>query len=185
VTVTATGPPCTILATASAPSSATVGTAIAFTASAAPTNCSGAVSYDWDFGDGSHAFTPNASHAYASAATFGWTMTASADGVTDIENGSVTVSATPTPTQAPTITRVRSVNSPFAIEITGTNFQSGVKVFLGTDSAAWSPTQRVSSTRLRLTGDGLSAKFPLRTAVAIKVVNPDGKSASTTFARRR
>ena len=184
VTVTVTRPPtCSIMATASAPPTATVGTAITFTASATASNCPSAVTYHWEFGDGATASTQNPSHAYASAATFGWTMTASADGAGNIQSGAVTVSATPT--QAPTITRVRSVNSPFAIEITGTNFQSGVKVFIGGDGTAWSPTERVSSTRLRLTGDGLSAKFPPRTAVAIKVVNPDGKSASTTYSRRR
>jgi hypothetical protein len=77
------------------------------------------------------------------------------------------------------------VNNPFAIEITGTNFQPGVTVFIGGDGTPWSPMQRVSSTRLRLTGNGLSAQFPPRTPVALKVVNPGGKSASATYTLRR
>ena len=55
VTVAVTGAPCTVAATASAPSVATVGTAVAFTATATATNCSGAIAYDWNFGDGSRA----------------------------------------------------------------------------------------------------------------------------------
>jgi len=177
-------PPCTISATASAPTTATVGTAVQFTASATASNCSSGVTYDWNFGDGVHALTQTASHAYSSVATFGWTMTASAGGVTAVRNGSIAVSSAPA-APAPTITQVRALSRPFSIEITGTGYQSGVEVYIGTDKTAWTPTTRSSSTRLLLTGSGLSTKFPPGTAVAIKVVNPDTKSASTTFTRRR
>jgi len=185
VTVAVTsGPPCTISATASAPTTAPVGTAVAFTASAAASNCSGAVTYDWNFGDGVHASTQNASHAYTSVATFGWSMTASAGGVNSVRNGSIVVSSAPA-TAAPTITRVRALSRPFAIEITGTGFQVGVQVFIGTDTTAWTPTTRSSSTTVLLTGSGLSARFPPGTAVPIRVTNPGDGSASTTFTRRR
>jgi PKD repeat protein len=177
-------PPCAISAAASAPTTGTVGTAVPFTASATASNCSSAVAYDWNFGDGSaRASTQNAMHAYASPGTFTWTMTASADGVTSVRTGAITISAAAA--AAPTITRVRALSNPFAIEITGAGFQSGVKVYIGSDAAAWPATQRVSNTSLLLTGSTLASRFPPGTAVAIRVVNPDGKSASTTFTRRR
>jgi PKD repeat protein len=185
VTVTVTGQPCTISASASAPSSATVGTGVQFTASATASNCSSGVTYDWNFGDGTaHTSTQNPSHTYNSASTFTWTMTAAAGGVTAVKSGSIAVSTAPS-SAALTITRVRARSNPFSLEIDGIGFQVGVSVFIGTDTAAWEPMTRSSSTQLLLTGSGLSAKFPLGTAVTIKVVNPDGKSATTTFTRRR
>ena len=185
VTVIVAGQPCKISATASAPSTATIGIAVAFTASATASNCSSGVTYDWNFGDGSaHISSQNPSHTYTLANTFTWSMTASAGGVTAAQSGSIVVSSAPV-TPAPTITQVRALSRPFSIEITGTGYQAGVKVYIGTDTTAWTPTTRSSSTRLLLTGSGLSTKFPPGTAVAIKVVNPDTKSASTTFTRRR
>jgi PKD repeat protein len=187
VTIVVNGPTCSVTATASAPATATAGSAVAFTASTTATDCPGTVSYDWNFGDGTaHASTQNPSHTYTSAGTFTWTMTASAGGVTAVRNGSIVVSDAPPSTSAPTITRVRALRDPFSIEITGTGFQAGVKVYIGPDlTTAWPETTRSSSTRLLLTGSGLSAKFPPGTAVAIRVVNPDARFASTTFTRRR
>ncbi len=55
--------------------------------------------------------------------------------------------------------------------------------FSGTDTftyAAWD----VSSQRLLLSGSGLSQRFPRGVAVSLRVVNPDGQSASTTFTRQ-
>ena len=132
---------CTLTATASAPSTAAVGTAVSFTASASASGCIGPVTFDWNFGDGTaHSTQQNTSHAYASAGTFTWTMTASADGVSSARSGSIAVSAPAAP--APTITRVRAFNNPFSIEITGTGFQPGVAVYIGTDTNPWQPTQR-------------------------------------------
>jgi PKD repeat protein len=185
VTIVVNGPTCSVTATASAPTTATVGSAVAFTASARATDCPGTVSYDWNFGDGAaHVSAQNPSHAYTAAGTFTWTMTASAGGVTAVRNGAIVVSSVPA-APPPTITQVRALSRPFALEITGTGYRTGVQVFIGTDTAAWTPTTRSSSTRLLLTGSGLSTKFPPGTAVAIKVANPDGMSASTTFTRRR
>jgi PKD repeat protein len=184
VTITVNAPACTVDSTATVPVTATAGTAVSFAAAASAVGCTSAVAYDWNFGDGSaHASTQNAMHAYASAGAFTWTMTASADAVRSVRTGSVTVSAPTAP--APTITRVRALSSPFAIEITGAGYQSGVKVYIGGDAVAWPATERVSSTRLLLTGSTLPGRFPPGTAVAIRVLNPDGKSASTTFTRRR
>jgi PKD repeat protein len=175
---------CTLTSTASVPATITVGSAAVFTASATPSGCAGPVTYDWAFGDGTaHAVSQNATHTYASAGTFTWTMTASANGVTSVRNGSIVASAVVAP--ALSISRVRALSDPFAIEITGANFQTGAAVFIGSDGQPWPGTRRDSSTRLVLTGTNLAARFPSRTSVTIRVVNPDGKSATSSFTFRR
>jgi PKD repeat protein len=181
-TVTVKPRPCTVSATASAPATATAGTAVSFKASATAIDCAGTVSYQWAFGDGGTASTKDASHTYTTAGAFTWTMTASADAVSDVRSGSIVVSSQTT-AAAPTITRVRALSDPFRIEVTGTGFQTGVKVYIG--GALWTGgTQRTSSTRVLLFGSGLVDKFPRRTPVTIKVENVDGQSATTTFTRR-
>jgi hypothetical protein len=184
VAVTVNGQPCTLATTATAPATASVGQTVTFAATAAPTNCAGTVSYVWSFGDG----TPSASgatvtHSYSSAGSFTWAMTASVDSATSAKTGTIIVTA-PT-ASAPTITRVRALRDPFAIEITGTGFRTGVRVYLGTSTQPWASTVRDSSSRLRLTGSGVLAQFPIGVAVKIRVQNPDGQSATTTFTRTR
>jgi PKD repeat protein len=91
--VVGTGSTCSLTTTASAPSTATVGTAVAFTASATPSNCSGTVAYDWNFGDGTaHSTSRTPSHTYTTANTFRWTMTATIAGVVSTKTGSIVVS---------------------------------------------------------------------------------------------
>jgi hypothetical protein len=66
--------------------------AVTFTGQATPTTCAGAVSFDWEFGDGSpHASGPSAEHAYAAPGTFSWSLLVSADGATCSAAGTVTV----------------------------------------------------------------------------------------------
>lgn len=69
---------CTLTCSTSEPISGKVGTAISFAASATPTNCSGALIFDWDFGDGSpHSSQQNPTHTYSGAQLFNWSLTAS------------------------------------------------------------------------------------------------------------
>ncbi len=83
---------CTLTCSASAPSSASVGTPVSFQATATPSSCSGSVSYDWDFGDGSaHSSQQNPTHTYTAPATYGWTMTASVGGTTCSRTGTIAV----------------------------------------------------------------------------------------------
>ncbi len=77
-----------------------------------------------------------------------------------------------------------SAGKPYRIRITGTNFQEGIEVFIGSDAVPWPNVKRKSETRLTLKGGGtLKARFPAGVAVPIRVVNPDTGEDSTTFAR--
>lgn len=69
-----------------------------FGAVAAPGNTAAAVSYDWDFGDGSpHGAAANSSHAYAAPGPYAWTLIVAAS------TASVTVAGTIAITNAPAL----------------------------------------------------------------------------------
>lgn len=66
--------------------------AVQFTGSDNPVGCTGTVTYDWDFGDGTpHATVKSPIHTYTTTGTFTWTMTASVDGVPCVKTGVVVV----------------------------------------------------------------------------------------------
>ena len=80
--------------TAQVPAAANTGETIAFSALSAPAEAGGvpAVAYHWDFGDGTSADSPKASHAYTSAGEFTIRLTVDGvDGVPDHKNFSVKV----------------------------------------------------------------------------------------------
>src|SRR5450830_930703 len=87
------GPVCTIACSASGPSSGQTGQSLSFTSSATPSNCSGSVSYAWDFGDGQTSGSQNPSHVYSSAGTYTWTLTASVGSTQCQKTGTMTISA--------------------------------------------------------------------------------------------
>ncbi|HEY3380427.1 MAG TPA: PKD domain-containing protein [Vicinamibacterales bacterium] len=182
IVVSASAPACSLTTTASAPATATVLSPVSFGATATATNCTGTVAYDWDFGDGAaHSTSRSPSHTYSSARTFQWTMTASVARVSSAKRGSIVV--TSTADSAPQISTVTALSDPFRIRIDGANFQPGVRVFIGGSTVASADVHRVSSTRIDLSGEGVSSRFPRATPVSIRVVNPDGRSATTSFAR--
>ena len=92
--------PCTLTCTASAsPLSGSAPLTVSFTAAATPSNCTQNPSYAWDFTtDGTtDDTTQNPTHTYNSPGTYTWTMTASADGQTCVQTGTITVTADDTP----------------------------------------------------------------------------------------
>ncbi len=183
IVVSSSTPSCTLTTTATVPTTGVVGTAVSFSSTATPTNCTGSVAYNWDFGDGSaHATVQNPTHTYASSGTYPWTLVASIGSATSTRTGSIAISTT-TQTGAPTITSVRQLSEPFRIQINGTDFQDGVRVYIG--GAQWPTVTRNSSQGLILGGANLSQQFPRDQRVSIKVENPDGQSATTTYRRRR
>ncbi|MGE5360535.1 MAG: Ig-like domain-containing protein [Bacteroidales bacterium] len=181
-TISVAAPPsCTVSTSATVATTGTTAVPVQFNGSATPSNCSGSVAYDWDFGDGTpHASTASTTHTYAAARTFTWTFTATVDGVKSVQWATISITAP----AGPMISVVTGLSNPFRIQIDGANFQQGAVVYIGGSKKAWSHTQFLSSQQLLLSGRTLSSLFPSGVAVGIQVVNPDGQSASTTFTRR-
>ncbi len=85
---------CTLTCTAVASaSSGAAPLSVSFSATSSPSNCgSGTVAYDWNFGDGSpHSSAQNPDHTYTQPGTYTWTVTASLDGTTSSQSGTVIV----------------------------------------------------------------------------------------------
>lgn len=95
VALTTTSGPCLLSVRVLAPTAALPKSPVPFTALATLTECSSAISYDWDFGDGSaHGSGTNVSHTYPTAADYSWTLKATANGTNQVLTGVVTVSPT-------------------------------------------------------------------------------------------
>jgi PKD repeat protein len=74
LTVTVAASPCALSCTASVPPSAVAGEMVSFSALAQTQNCSGTLSYTWDFGDGTSSSQKNSGHVYAAAGDYTWTL---------------------------------------------------------------------------------------------------------------
>ena len=95
VALTTTEGQCALTATALVPTAAFPNAEVPFRASAALTQCSGAIAYDWDFGDGSlHASRSNVSHTYPVAADYTWKLTVTSARASQTASGVLTVSPT-------------------------------------------------------------------------------------------
>ncbi|MFZ2491490.1 MAG: PKD domain-containing protein, partial [Thermoanaerobaculia bacterium] len=105
--VVSAGSGCSLSCTATAPAAATAGTTVSFQATASPTGCSGSATYLWSFGDGQVSSLQNPTHAYATAGTYSWSMTASVSGTTCPRTGTIAITASSTRTS-----RRRSVLPP-------------------------------------------------------------------------
>lgn len=92
-TITVTSSQCRITCEASSQQTGLINVASAFTASSTAEGCTQAVSYLWDFGDGQTSTSQNPSHTYATAGTYGWTMTASADSMECSASGTIEILA--------------------------------------------------------------------------------------------
>ena len=65
-----------------------------FNGAASPRDCSGGVTYEWDFGDGTtHSTAEDPAHTYTTPGIYTWKMTASIEGLTCVKSGVVTVTA--------------------------------------------------------------------------------------------
>ncbi|MBK6428141.1 MAG: SBBP repeat-containing protein [Blastocatellia bacterium] len=71
----------------------------------------------------------------------------------------------------------------FKVRITGELFLPGARVFIGSDEQPWPNVRLKGLTRLVLSGTELKARFPRGVEVTVRVVNPDGGEATTTFTR--
>jgi hypothetical protein len=151
--------------------------AVTFSASGTPTNCSGTVTYDWDFGDGSaHSFSATPSHTYTDAGTYTWTVTASLGAAVTAKSGTIVVSNVP----PPVITLMKKVAPPFSIVVTGSNLQQGIRVFI--DGTEWTNVTWKNTGKIKLGGGAsLKAAVPKGVLKTFTFLNPDGGTATQTF----
>jgi PKD repeat protein len=179
-TITVGATSCTLTCSASVPSTGKVGQELSFSGSAS-SNCQGEIRYQWQFGDGTGpSGDRTTTHKYNAPGAYTWQFTATRNADSCSKSGTITVSSTATP---PVISQITQLSNPFRLRISGSNFQSGAKVYIGSDSAPWSNTTRQSSTSLTLSGSGLRNRFPKGVTVAIRGVNPDGGSATDSLVR--
>ncbi len=129
----------------------------------------------------------NVTAAQGATITGSATVTSTA---TDTNPANDTASATSNviaPVDPPIITSVTRLvveGQPFKVRIDGSNFQPGVQVFIGDDATAWPSLKIKGTTRITLKGETLKSRFPKNIPVSIRVVNPDGGEATTTFTRK-
>ncbi len=86
---------CTITGNAVVPATAVVGQAVSFVASGFTYSgtCSGALTYDWDFGDGSpHSSSASTTHSYQTPGTYTWRLVVSMTGGSTTRTGQIVVS---------------------------------------------------------------------------------------------
>jgi PKD repeat protein len=94
--ITVSPPPCTLECTAAAlPSSGEAPLSVTFASTVTPDHCIGLPTYSWTFGDDGTSSEPDPTYTYATAGTFSWTMTVTADDATCTGGGSVTVTIPP------------------------------------------------------------------------------------------
>ena len=93
-------PGCSLTCTATVPATALVNARVSFGATATPSGCTGSVTYEWDFGDGSaHSTDQNPVHTYTRTGTFNWTMSARISGASPCtKSGSINVVESTAPT---------------------------------------------------------------------------------------
>jgi hypothetical protein len=169
---------CALQCSATVPAKGQTGTAVPFQGSAAISGgCSASVSYAWNFGDGAASSEQNPTHTYASAGTYTWTLTVTAGGTTCTQTGTVVL------VNPPVISAMTKL-VPFAIKVTGSNFQPGIQVFIGTGTTPWSSVRYKNTAKIVIQGgQSLKNLFPKGQPVTITLVNPDGGFATGTFIR--
>lgn len=174
---------CTVSCTAVAPATAQENEPAAFTAGATPSSlCTGSVAYDWDFGDGTaHSFEQNPTHAYASAGTFTWTMTAAVTEAYCRRTGTIAVQG---PQPPPSVSSVTKIGSPFRLKVYGSDLDPAILVYIAGDSSPWPVVKFKSSSSLVIKGGrSLKDRFPVGVGVPIRFVNPDGQEATFIYTR--
>src|SRR5262249_7305988 len=72
---------CALNCTATVPATGVTGASIGFAATASPTGCIGAPTFEWNFGDGAPTSSLlNPTHVYTSAGNYNWSLTTRASG---------------------------------------------------------------------------------------------------------
>lgn len=170
--VISSGTTCSLSCTTTVPANGAVGELILFHATVTPSNCSGAISYFWDFGDGETASANDPQYSYADEGTYSWSMTASVDGKECSQSGTISISKS----QIPVIYSVGKATNPFRLIISGGNFmnETSAWAWVYINGVAVPQTKYKSASKLVAKGAALKAMVPKGVTVQITVKNPDG-----------
>jgi uncharacterized repeat protein (TIGR01451 family) len=101
-------------------------------------------------------------------------------------NGAAVQTSVIAPVDPPVVTSVTKLvvaGKPFRIKISGSNLQPGVQVFIGADETPWPDVKYKDATMLILKGTTLKSRFAKGVPTPIRIVNPDGGQATTSFTR--
>ena len=163
---------CSLVCEASAaPASGTAPLTVNFSSTATPSNCTGTLSYLWNFGDGSTSTQQSPVHLYAAEGSYDWSFAATVDGISCSKTGRVAVGPAG---GGPTVSSVYKAPSPFRLKIIGNYFVSGAQVQI--DGVTVPQTKFKSySFLIAKKGAALKAMCPKGVTVKITVMNPDGK----------
>jgi PKD repeat protein len=169
VTVFVYGP---VSASSITPTSASPGVAKTFGVTV--TGGDGHYSYAWAFGDGGTATGATPTHTYSTAGTRTVSVT-----VTDGLGQTATTSRSLTVVNPPVITLMKKASPPFKITATGSNLQSGIKVYI--KGVEWPSVTYKTTGKIIITGSTLKTTVPKGTPTLFRFVNPDGGEASLTW----
>ena len=164
---------CTVTCTTTVQAEGFVGELIPFHANASPSNCSGVLSYYWDFGDGETATGADPQYSYANVGTYNWSVTASVDGQECSKSGTITISAS----SVPVIYSVWKGTNPFRLIINGGNYlnQTSAWAWVYINGVAVPQTSYKGPSKIVAKGgNALKAMVPKGVTVQITVKNPDG-----------
>lgn len=141
---------CSLDLESTVPATGLMGQAVGFDATLTLVgDCTGTPAYHWTFGDGGESTEEDPSHAYASAGTYGWTLSVSLGGLTATAGGNITISA-------PSLFASASADhdtgdAPLAVQFTGTG-SGGISPFTyawdfgdGATSTTQSPSHTYSA----------------------------------------
>ncbi|HQT93855.1 MAG TPA: PKD domain-containing protein [Thermoanaerobaculaceae bacterium] len=170
------GATCTVTAQATVPSTGTVGQPLTFQGSATSQGCSNPVSYAWTFGDSSSSSQQNPTHAYATANTYTWRLTATVGGSSNSVTGTLAVASTPACSlfisgTAPTTAYVgQSVSFPLTVKASGCEGSISYRWTFGDDSDGSTKAQPTHTYRSSGT-----YSWQLRASIGSTSANATGK----------
>jgi PKD repeat protein len=117
---------CTVTCAVTAPATGEANVSVAFQSRAAQCNCGSSPAYAWTFGDGGTSTEANPSHTYASAGTYSWELTVTADSTTCTKSGSISITGSGSVTpQAGTYSGTTSAGRPFSVTVNSSSQITG------------------------------------------------------------
>jgi hypothetical protein len=164
---------CTVDGSVEAPATCGVGAPVAFRATPIAPDCSDLPTFAWTFGDGGTSDLPNPSHTYMATGTFPWSVVISTGGQSATKTGAMVVM------NFPVVDLIKKTSPPFAITVTGRNFQSGIQVFI--NGTLWNAVTYKNPGKIKLGGSSLKLAVPKGVPTNFRFVNPDGGEATQTW----